>query len=370
MPEPVNVGVIGCGAISAAYFSMAAKLPILNLVACSDLDLDKARARAEEFGIPRVCSVDKLLADDDVEVVLNLTVPKAHAPVALQALEAGKHTFAEKPLGISREEGETVLRAAAERGLRVGCAPDTFLGAGVQTARKLIDEGAIGVPIGFSAFMMCHGHESWHPNPEFYYEVGGGPMFDMGPYYLTSLLNYLGAVKRLSGAASIAVPERVITSQPKYGKRIAVETPDHIVGTMEFAGGAVGIIVTTFAVWHPTEGGACPITVYGTEGSLRCPNPNSFDGELQIRGRDDGEWRPVPHQFITGYGRAIGLADMAHAIRTGRPHRCSAEQSFAVLDLMQGFLDSSASGRFYEPVGGYERPAPMPTGLPFGELDD
>ncbi len=206
MPEPVNVGVIGCGALSAAYFKMAPRLPILRMAACADLDLQRARARAEEFGVPRACSVEELLADPAIELVLNLTVPKAHVPIALRALAAGKHTYAEKPLGVHRTEGEALLRAMRESGLRVGCAPDTVLGAGIQTARRLLDDGAIGRPVAFTAFMMGPGHEHWHPSPEFYYEIGGGPMFDMGPYYLTALLHLLGPIRRLSGMAAIAIP--------------------------------------------------------------------------------------------------------------------------------------------------------------------
>ena len=360
MVEPVRVGVIGCGAISAAYLRMAAQLPILEIAACADLDLERARSRAAEFGVPEALSVEALLDDPRIEVVLNLTVPKAHAPIALAALERGKHTFAEKPLGIDRTEGEAILAAAAGVGLRVGCAPDTFLGAGIQTARQVLESGAIGRPVAFTAFMMGRGHESWHPSPEFYYEVGGGPMFDMGPYYLTALLNLLGPVRRITGAASIAIPQRTITSQPKHGKQITVETPDHLCGTLEFAEGAVGTLITSFAVAHPDYDKKFPIVIYGTEGALKVPDPNTFDGAVQVRQLADAEWREVPHAFPTGYGRAIGLADLAQALRSGRAHRCSAEQAFTVLDLMQGFLDSAASGRAYEPVLPYARPAPMP----------
>lgn len=367
--EPVRVGVVGCGAISAAYFKMAAQLPVLNMVACADLDREKAQARTAEFSVPRILSVEDLLADPEVEVVLNLTVPKAHAPIALEALRHGKHTFAEKPLGINRSEGRAILDAAAQAGLRVGCAPDTFLGAGIQTARQVIDQGIIGRPVAFTAFMMGRGHELWHPSPEFYYQAGGGPMFDMGPYYLTALLNLLGPVRRITGAASIAIPERTITSQPKHGTKITVETPDHLCGTLEFTGGAVGTIITSFAIAHPDYDRRFPIIIYGTGGALKVPDPNTFDGAVQVRGLADAEWLDVPHAFATGYGRAVGLADMAEAIRSGRPHRCSGEQAFTVLDLMQGFLDSAASGCAYEPILAYERPAPMPTELPFGQFD-
>ncbi|MFN3650728.1 MAG: Gfo/Idh/MocA family protein [Armatimonadota bacterium] len=359
LDRPVNVGVIGCGAISAQYFRMAAKLPILRMAACADLDEEKARVRAEEFGVPRVLSPEALLSAPDLEVVLNLTVPRAHAPVTLAALERGRHVFLEKPLAVTRAEGKAVLDAARRAGLRVGCAPDTFLGAGIQTARKAVDDGLIGRPVAFTAFMLCPGHESWHPSPEFYYEPGGGPMFDMGPYYLTALLNLLGPVRRYSGMATVAIPERTITSEPKRGKRITVETPDHVCATLEFQNGALGTLTTSFATANPTYEKGFPITLYGTEGTLKVPDPNTFDGAVQLRRVGEGEWRELPHASPAGFGRAVGLADMAHALRSGRPHRASAEQAFAVLDLMQGFLESSATGQALEPTAPYERPEPM-----------
>jgi predicted dehydrogenase len=370
MSGVVRVGLVGCGAISGAYLAAAPTFPVMKIVACADLMPGAAEHKANEFGVPRVCSVDELLAADDIDVVLNLTVPKAHAAVALRALEAGKHTYCEKPLGIAREEGRQVLDVAARRALRVGCAPDTFLGAGVQTARKLIDDGAIGRPVAFTAFCMSRGHETWHPSPEFYYERGGGPMFDMGPYYLTALFTLLGPLRRLSGAATVAVPRRTVTSQPKAGKTIEVETPDHVCGTMEFENGAAGVMIQTFATHHPQYDADHPITIYGTDGTLKVPDPNTFDGSVQLRRGDDAAWRDVPHAFLKGYGRSVGLADMCHAIRSGRPHRASGELGFAVLDAMQGFLGSSETGAAYHPAAAFERPAPMPAHLPFGVLDE
>jgi predicted dehydrogenase len=301
--------------------------------------------------------------------VLNLTVPKAHVPIALKALEHGKHTYCEKPLGIDREEGRKVLELAAAKKLRVGCAPDTFMGAGIQTARKLIDDGAIGRPLAFTAYCMGPGHENWHPSPEFYYEVGGGPMFDMGPYYLTALLNLFGPVKRLNGMAAITGPTRTITSEPKKGKVIPVETPDHIAGTIEFANGAVGTLITSFATANPGYAGNQPITIFGESATLRVPDPNAFDGTVSICRRDEYEFKDVPHAFVTGYGRSVGAADLAVAIRTGRPHRASGEQGFAVLDLMAGFLDASKTGKDFTPTSSYQRPAPMRADLPFGTLE-
>ena len=370
MFEPVRIGVIGCGAISGAYLSAAPAFKAMRVVACADLSLQAAERKAAEFNVPRVCSVDELLADESIDVVLNLTVPKAHAEVALRALDAGKHTYSEKPLGITRDEGRRILELAAARGLRVGCAPDTFLGTGVQTARRLIDDGAIGRPVAFTAFYMSRGHETWHPSPEFYYERGGGPMFDMGPYYLSALFNLFGAARRVSGSATVAVPERTITSQPKFGKTILVETPDHVCGTLEFENGVSGVVIQTFATHHPQYDERHPITVYGTGGTLKVPDPNTFDGPVMRRGAADGEWREEPTPFVRGYGRSVGLADMAHALRSGRLHRASGELAFGVLDVMQGFLESSETGRAYQPVARFDRPAPMPTNLPFGVLDD
>jgi predicted dehydrogenase len=369
MSEKVTVGIIGCGAISSNYLKNAANLPILEVVACADLDLDRAKARAAEFGVPKALTVDQLLADDSVEMILNLTIPKAHGPLAIQALEAGKHTYGEKPFALDRSEGGKVLETAEARELRVGCAPDTFMGAGLQTARKLLDDGVIGRPIAFTGLMLGRGPEHFHPDPEFFYKPGGGPMFDMGPYYVTAFLNLFGPVKRIIGGASAAIPERTVGTGPKQGEKIVVETPDHVCGILEFENGAVGTLITSFAVTHGDYDRTYPIVVYGTEGAMRVPDPNTFDGPVQYRRTDDKEWQDAPLAFVKGYGRSVGLADMAYAVRSGRPHRATGAQGLAVLDIMQGFLDSSREGRALEPSVRYERPAPMPADLPFGTLD-
>jgi len=370
MNEPVKVGVVGCGAISGAYLDGARQFPILRIISCADLDRAAAERKAREFGVPRVCSVDELLREDSIDIVLNLTVPRAHAEIGLRAVGAGKHVYSEKPLAVTRDEGRRLIDAAAARGLRLGCAPDTVLGAGLQTARKLLDGGAIGRPVAFTAFMMNRGHETWHPSPQFYYEPGGGPMFDMGPYYLTALFHLFGPIRRLGGMATIAVPDRIITSQPRAGAKIRVQTPDHVCGTIEFEGGPVGTIVQSFATHHPTYEQSHPVTVYGTEGTMKVPDPNTFDGPVYVRTARDADWTKVPHSFATGYGRSVGLADLAHAIRSGRPHRTSGDVAFAVLDTMQGFFDSSDTGRDFCPTATFRRPAPMPADLPFGVLDD
>jgi predicted dehydrogenase len=274
----------------------------------------------------------------------------------------------EKPLGVDRSEGHKILKAA--KGVRVGCAPDTFLGAGLQTVRKLIDDGAIGTPTAFQAVFMSPGPESWHPNPEFVYEAGGGPMFDMGPYYLTALLNFFGAPKRISGLANIGFPDRFVGSGPKKGKKLDVLTPDQIFGLLEFENGAIGTLVTAMTALYSTHDWANPITIWGTKGAIKVPDPNSFEGPVFVSNSEtEGKWQEMPLTFVSGYGRSIGLADMAFAIRGNRPHRASAEQAALVLDLMQGFLDSSTTGEVHVPTVKYERPAPMPGQLPFGELD-
>jgi predicted dehydrogenase len=248
--KKVKVGIIGCGNISGIYLKNCTQtFEILEVAACADLIHERAQAQAREYGVPKACSVEELLQDPKIEIVLNLTTPKAHYEVSKAALEAGKHVYVEKPLAVAREDGQAILELAKSKNLLVGCAPDTFLGAGLQTCRKLIDDGWIGEPVAATAFMTCHGHESWHPDPEFYYEIGGGPMLDMGPYYLTALISLLGPVDRVTGSSRITFPERTITSQPKYGKQIKVETPTHIAGVIDFASGAVGTIITSFDVW-------------------------------------------------------------------------------------------------------------------------
>ena len=365
--KKTKIGVIGCGNISGAYLSAGQKFEILEIAACADMILERAKAKAEEFGVPKACTVDELLADPTIEIVVNLTIPIAHAEVALKAIEAGKSVHNEKPLAITRDEGRRMLDAAKANKVRVGCAPDTFLGGGHQTCRKLIDDGWIGTPVAATAFMMSHGHESWHPEPDFYYKAGGGPMFDMGPYYLTALVNMLGAVKRVTGSARITFPERMITSQPNYGKKITVDVPTHIAGVMDFASGVVGTLVTSFDVW----GGNLPcIEIYGTQGTLSVPDPNGFGGPIRIHRPGMAEWLEMP--LTHGYSdnnRSIGVADMAYALRSGRPHRANGALAYHVLDIMHAFHDASREGKHIELTSGVERPAMLPLGLLPGTLD-
>jgi len=354
----MTVGVIGCGNISSIYLKRSKIFPWLKITACADLDMAKAAARANEYGVGRVCSVEEMLADKSIDIILNLTIPKAHAGVALAALKAGKHVYNEKPLALQRAEAKKMLSLAAKKRLRIGCAPDTFLGAGIQTCRKAMDEGLIGKPVGATAFMLCHGHESWHPSPEFYYEEGGGPMFDMGPYYLTALVALIGPVRRVTGSAGISFPERTITSAPKKGKKIIVETPTHIAGVMDFVNGAIGTLVTSFDVWAHR----CPcIEIYGTEGTLIVPDPNGFNGPASVKRGKEKEWQELP--LVKGFAentRSLGLADMAFGILADKPHRASGDLAYHVLDIMQGFLEASKSGRHAALKSACASPARLP----------
>lgn len=368
MSNKTRIGVVGCGNISSTYLEISKSFEILDVVAVSDLIMDRARAQAARFGIPRACPTSELLADPDIEIVLNLTIPKAHAEVALAALEAGKSVYNEKPLAIQRADAQKMLALARQKGLRIGCAPDTFLGAGIQTCIRLIDTGAIGRPVAATAFMVCHGHEGWHPDPEFYYETGGGPMFDMGPYYLTALVSMLGPVRRATGSAQLSFPERTIGSQPKRGKKITVETPTHITGVLDFASGAVGTITTSFDIWRHN----LPIIeIYGSEGTLSVPDPNGFGGPVRMWRSKTESWEDMPLLPLRSENsRSLGLADMATAIRSGRPHRANGDMAYHVLDIMHAFHDASTEGRHILLESTCTRPAPMPLGLPQGVLDD
>ncbi|MDP4097630.1 Gfo/Idh/MocA family oxidoreductase [Paenibacillus sp. P96] len=364
----VKVGVIGCGKISSIYMENCHKFEVLELIACADLDPARAREQAARYDIPRAYSTDELLADPDVELVINLTIPAVHAEISLRALEAGKHVYVEKPLTISREDGRRVLEAAAAKGLLVGCAPETFMGAGIQTALKLLEDGVIGQPVAATAFMMSGGHETWHPDPEFYYAAGGGPMFDMGPYYLTALVQLLGPIRRVSGMTGKAFDERTITSEKKYGQKIQVDIPTHVAGLLEFEDGAIGTMITSFDIFG---GSSLPrMEIYGTQGTMLVPDPNTFGGPVMFRRNGDKEWTEQP--LLPGYDqntRGIGPADMAYAINSGRPHRASGELAYHVLEAMWAFHDSAEQGTFYEMQSTCTRPSALPQDLAPYTLD-
>ena len=364
MAAPVRIGLIGCGTISPAYLRAAATFDSLEFVACADLDPSAAKRAEERFGVPAT-TVDALLARDDIEAVLNLTIPAAHGSVNLAAIEAGKHVYCEKPFALNVAEGERVLAAADAAGLRVGCAPDTFLGGGQQTVRQLIDAGAIGKPVAATAFMMGPGHESWHPNPAFYYQAGGGPLFDMGPYYITALVNALGPVQRVAAITTRGRTTRTIRSEPRAGERIEVEVNTHTAGTLAFAGGAVATVVMSFDV--ALHANPC-IEIHGTEASLQAPDPNGFGGVVRVSEGREWQQRPLTHGYTENL-RSIGLADMCAGIHRDREHRCSGPLAQHVLEVMAAFDASSSDGRHVAMKSAPPRPAPLPAGLADGALD-
>lgn len=362
----MKTGIIGCGNISPAYFKATAQLNDLDVVACADLNMDAANAHAAEFGV-QAMSVEALLGDPDIELVINLTLPQVHAEVNMAALKAGKHAHCEKPFAITRADGQAVLALAAEKGLRVGGAPDTFLGAGLQSARKIIDDGLIGRPVSGTAVMACPGHESWHPNPGFYYLEGGGPLFDMGPYYITALVHLLGPVKRVTALNSRACAERTATSEAANGRVLPVEVDTHVTGILEFHSGAVITMIMSFDVRKHSSHN---IEIHGTEASLKVPDPNHFHGENLIANGPKDEWQSVPliHPYHDNM-RGIGAADLAAAVKSNRPHRCNGELAYHVLDVMHALGESSDSGQHQSIASTCAQPAPLPADLTFGELD-
>ncbi len=364
----LGIGLIGCGNISSAYlkaikgFEQMRGFDVLDVKAVSDLRAETAIARGAEFGIKAV-TVDQLLADPDIDLVINLTIPRVHVQVGLQVLAAGKHVYSEKPLGISFAEGKHLHNAAKLAGLRIGSAPDTFLGGSHQRSRAVVDSGALGQIVGGTAYMMCPGHEAWHPDPAFYYDIGGGPMLDMGPYYITNLVNLLGPVTKVMAMSSMLRASRTIGSAPKLGQTMPVKVQTHVTGSMAFANGAIVQIGMSFDVAAHRH---VPLELYGTQASLIVPDPNEFGGEvaLKLRGSDQ-DWTPVPVElpYADGNYRSLGVADMAHAILSNRPHRASGDLALHVLEVMEAFETASREGRVIDITTQVERPAPITQSL-------
>jgi predicted dehydrogenase len=367
MADKTKVGVIGAGGIFWAYAEGCRGFDALELAAVSDIDEERARAKAQEFGVPRACSVAEVLADPEIEIVINLTVPAVHAEVSQAILAAGKHAYSEKPLAVDRSEGQRLLAFAAARGLRIGGAPDTFLGGGHQTCRKLIDDGWIGTPVAGVAFVAGRGPEAWHPNPDFFYTRGGGPLFDMGVYYITALVNLLGPVREVRGVAKASFAERIAGSPEHRGRRIPVEIPTHVTALLEFTGGAVVTFISSFDVW---ANHLPAIEIYGAEGSLSVPDPNGFGGPVRLFRPENEDWRDLPLTHNPHVQRGIGVADMASALRSGRPHRASGELAYHVLDVMQSIGEASASGGVVTLASSCARPAALPLGARMGEIRD
>jgi predicted dehydrogenase len=357
--EPFGVGIVGVGKISEQYLATFPALPGLRLVAVSDLNEARAAEVAAEAGVDSYPVAD-LITRPDVDVVLNLTIPAAHAEVATNALLAGKHVYGEKPLALSPADATPFMELAAARGLRIGSAPDTVLGTGIQTARQLLDSGAIGEPVGASCFWAAPGHELWHPAPEFYYQPGAGPLFDMGPYYLTALVTLLGPIVSVSGVATRSARKRSVATGANSGGPIPVAVDTHVSAVLVHESGVSSSVTVSFEVWgtrHPM------FEVYGTTGTLGVPDPNEFTNSVEILTSRNREWMTAAES--AGYpnaGRGYGLADMAHAIATNRPHRASGELAFHVLEVMDAVLRSSDERSVIEIASAVARPEPVPQG--------
>ena len=353
---PVGVGIIGAGNISTQYLDNLTTFPDVAVLFIADLDAARAQEQAEKYGVPGFGSTEELLAHPDIEIVVNLTIPAVHVAVAMQALAAGKNVWTEKPIALDRESGALLLAEAQRLGLRVATAPDTFLGAGLQTGRRMIADGRIGQPLTALALFQVPGPESWHPNPDFLYAAGAGPLFDMGPYYLTTLVQNLGPVTRVAATASTSRASRVIGSGPRAGETFAVGVPTHISALLEFEGGASAQAVFSFQS-HLKRAGF--VEIAGTEGTLVFPDPNMFDGELVLWG--DGD---EPETIVTTSetGRGTGVVDLARAIRADAPERASGELAFHVLDIMVSIVEATESGSFVDVASTVDVQPPLPDG--------
>ena len=388
----VNVGIIGCGVICQTYMRNLTRLfENLEVVAVADIFVEKAKEVADQFGVAKACTVDELLADPDIELVANLTIPKAHKEINMKALEAGKHVYCEKPLAMNLDDAKEQVDLANKKGLLLGCAPDTFLGAGLQTCRKIIEEGWIGDLVGATVNLVSHGHETWHPAPEFYYKEGAGPMLDMGPYYITALVSLLGPIDKVYCLAKKSFDKRVITSKAQRGKEIDVDVLTHYSGIMEFKNGVIVNINMSFDVWLSK----LPMfEIFGSEGTLQVPDPNMFGGPVQIlrgnsmvdsvEGMDVGEavekihseemfdfFKEVPLLYNKSEDnmRGLGLLDMAYSIVEGREHRTNTDLVYHVTEALLSFDIAAKTGEVYKMKSTCKQPKPIPTGLKNGTLD-
>ena len=344
MTKPLGVGVIGCGIIGKRYLGASGAYDAWRPVACADLDAARTNAFAGEFGL-RAETVDDLIADPDVDLVLNLTPPAVHAALVHAALEAGKHVYTEKPLATTVAEGKELLMEAERRGLRLGCAPDTFLGSAYETARHLVADGAIGTPLGATATMLVGGPDSWHPNAEMFYRAGGGPLLDIAPYYLTALVSLLGPIQAVAGFTETPTPQRTLGAGPRAGQVVTVEVPTHAAAVLRFASGALATLTVGFESREQYLSGMC---VFGTAGSLTLPDANAFGGDLFLAiGRD----KPEPVHYAS-YGareaRGLGIQDLAEALRENRQHRASGALALRVLEAAEALVRAGDEGRVVE----------------------
>ncbi len=362
----LGIGLIGCGNISAAYLRLAPMFRGLRLVAVADINMEAAQARAAEFGV-RADSVTDILAADDIDIIVNLTIPDAHFDVSSAVLQAGKHVYSEKPYVLSLDEADRLASLADGKGLRIGSAPDTFLGGAHQNARHLIDADTIGTISGGTCHVMSFGMEHWHPNPDFFFRPGGGPILDLGPYYITNLVQLIGPVRAVTAMSGAASKTRTITNGPRNGEEVPVLTPTTIHAVLEFANGA---LVTLGASWDVKAHRHREMELYGKDGSIYVPDPNFFGGDVVIASQDGDtqthgeDTHPFGHPNMTDGGgneqanyRCAGLSDMAVAIQEGRPHRCNAEMARHVIEVMTGILQAGETRRWVEMQSSCERPA-------------
>jgi predicted dehydrogenase len=367
----LGIGIIGCGNISASYLRLAPSFKGLEVRAVADVNMDTARARATEFDV-KAQSVDDLLANPDIDVIINLTIPDAHYGVTKRILEAGKHAYSEKPLVLTLDEGETLRKLAKAKGLSVGCAPDTFLGGAHQQARAILDEGRIGTITAGSAAVLSHGMEQWHPNPDFFFLPGAGPMLDLGPYYIANLINLIGPVKRVGALTSSAQKMRTISNGPRNGETVPVKTPTNIHALLEFASGATVNLSTSWDVYAHKR---VNMELYGTEGSIIVPDPNMFSGQIEVAGQD-GKFEVVTpwdhplgifnsdHPSVGAHAnyRTAGLADMVAALQGGRDARCSLDRALHGVEVMTACLTSGQTGQFMTMTTTCTRPAALGPG--------
>jgi predicted dehydrogenase len=378
-----KVGVIGCGQISDIYLQNCARFDALEVIACASLDLEEAKAKAKKHGIPIACTPQNIFDNPDINAVLNLTIPAAHAQISLDALNFGKHVYSEKPFATSLSDGKKILELSATTNLLVGNAPDTFLGGRWQTCRRLIDEGIIGAPTAVTAFVGTHGTERHHPNPDFYYQEGGGPLLDLGPYYLTAMIFLLGPVARVAGLSRKTFNKRMIENGPRNGEWMKVEIDTHVESLIEFRSGVIGSMTMSFDVW---DSETPRLEIYGTEGTICIPDPdpvhgaNNFHGPVLFRTRKTSRWTHQPrppgredwivaknnHGFNEN-ARGLGLLDLAYAVRNNRQPRASAYMAYHVCEVMEGILNAPKLGRYVDIASICDRPEPLPENFPKSE---
>lgn len=360
MEKIIGIGILGCGNISDIYLkNLTTVFHDVRVVGVCDVNAQAAEAKASAYGLPcRFADYDEMLSSEQVDVVLDLCPPLLHYEMNKKALLAGKHVYSEKPLATAYDQARELTKLAEDGGLLIGCSPDTVLGAAVQTCRKLIDGGLIGDVVGCSANLIKRGVETWHPNPNFLYQPGAGPLLDMGPYYIGALLQLMGRVRSVQGLSGISFPERIITSQPHYGEVIHVNVPTYVNAMLEFDSGALGSLIMTFDV-HKAH---LPfVEIYGSQGTLSVPDPNLFGGEpILLYRAEKGDWLEMPQMFrYTENSRGLGLADLCEAIRTGREPRAGSRAALHTVEIMEKILQSAESGKRMQLESEYVRPEPM-----------